>query len=127
MMMRDFRRDRQSSVKACFSLVLWLTVALVPGACRPSLHEIAERAEERVKIDKAGKEETGKGKANSEAPKPMLVIDVTLSMAGYFAPPEQPATEFSKALDVLSGLSQVTTCIRSETVKLGRDCRSSRS
>ena len=100
MVMREWPRVWESSPRRCFFSLFFLALVLAVSACRPSLHDMGTSAEERITS------ETNRAKmpiAVPEVSKPMLVIDVTLSMAGYFAPPEQRATEFGTALDALSG------------------------
>jgi hypothetical protein len=102
MVMRELSRTH-GPCRMVFPLtVLFLATGFAMSACRPSrpsLHDLAASAEERIRSDQKKTDPT----KVPESSNPLLVVDVTLSMAGYFPPPEQKVTEFSKALDVLSG------------------------
>lgn len=84
------------------SLILLCLLVLLTGTagCRPSLSRMAESAELKIEGDRAQAPSVAE---LAEATRPMFVVDVTLSMAGYIEPLELKATRFSETLEVVAG------------------------
>lgn len=83
-------------------ILLCLLVLLTGTAgCRPSLSRMAKSAELKIEDDRPP---ASSAADLAETTRPMFVVDVTLSMAGYIEPLELKATRFSETLEVVAGV-----------------------
>lgn len=80
-----------------------VAAAITVAGCQSSLDQ-AEQAEVRVTKSIQEAEDKKPPPPPQGDPKPRLVVDVTLSMAGYIAPPGTDASEFSRALEAVASV-----------------------
>lgn len=78
-----------------------MAAVLTVAGCKTRLDQ-AEQAETRVSESVRQAEERKLPPPPEADPRPRLVVDVTLSMAGYIAPSGTDASEFSRALEAVA-------------------------